>query len=201
MTYVAASGAWTGLPDDSYGDLSDAERHGHVAFARSDRRLTRDRNVCVAVAVLAGGAALWSGLHAMPEGAVGAIGHPFVLPLLLLSVVAAAAAGYLTRRLKAVGASAPLLLMPDRLLVGDAARPADFAAIGGLLRPAPVRNILAVVVVFLATCVFLLRRANMQTMRIELAGQTPLDIDLNVLEGDPEHIARVIGARIALAAA
>jgi hypothetical protein len=191
MTQVAASGAWTGLPDETFADLSEAERQGNVTFEASTGWLKRERLIMVAIAVLAG---------VMAGGLV--LSSP---PLRWLEVTAAATiflwaaafAGFLSRRIARAGLTAPLHFSRNHLGIGEIAQKVAFAAIDRM-RPAPITKPLEVF--FQLYPAYLWRRSPRHTVRLEMTdGRGPTDLDLNVLRGDPTRIARILEARIAFA--
>jgi hypothetical protein len=188
MAQVAASGAWTGVPDDTFSDLSEAERRGNVVFGFSGKRLQRDRMICGAVALAA--AALMVSSLAIPAGVVLAI--------------SLACLAYFSRRLSLADRTAPLRFSADTIQAGATGRALEFSSVEDVQSQAPARStrdaLLLAAIVMTGHFVFLIRRSNMQTIRLGCSDDThSLDLDLNVLDGDPRHIARVIDARIALA--
>lgn len=197
MAQVAASGAWAGAPDDPFSDLSEAERRGSIAFGFSGKRLQRDRMICGAVALVAVALMLASTAQ-MVAPAVSILGA-VVLAIALVCFV------FFSRRLSRAGESAPLRFSANAIHAGETGRTLDFASIEDVRTMTPgVHNtrdaLLLVLVVTLGSGTFLIRRSNMQTIRLVGSNEANLlELDLNVLEGDPARIARIIDARIALA--
>ncbi len=197
MAQAAASGTWTAVPDDTFPDLSEAERQGNVAFGFSDKRLRQDRMISVAVACAAA-ALMLAATAQLVTPAVAILGA-------VVLVIALACFAFFSRRLSRAGETAPLRFSADAIQAGESGRTIDFASIEDVRTMTPAVQstrdaLLLVLIVTLGSSTFLIRRSNMQTVRLVGHDESNLlELDLNVLEGDPARIARIIDARIALA--
>jgi hypothetical protein len=195
MTQVVASSGWTGLPDDTFADLGEAERQGNVTFEASTGWLKRERLIMITIAILAGIIGAWLILsRPLPW-----------LPLSWLEITAAATtflwaaafARFLSRRIAEARLTAPLHFSRNHLGIGETAQKVAFAAIDRV-RPAPIAN--PIEIFFQLYPGHLWRRSPLDTVRLEMTdGRGPIDLDLNVLRGDPARIARILEARIAFA--
>jgi len=205
-----SSGSWSGLTNDDFADLGETERRGTMVFAAAPERIVRARTVTFAAMLSAAGLTAWhaSRIYAVDlgrlphdNGEAGFIAAGGALLVLLSMRILS----FLSHRLAAIDSTAPLVLREREFAAGVPARSLAYADIGSIAPSPPAGFIAAFVQATYDRVSRLLGRAGTSIVRLTVDGVVdgaadgtpPLILDLDLVDGDPRRIQRILTYRIA----
>jgi hypothetical protein len=192
------------LTDDGFAELGGAERSGTLAFAAAPQRLLRARSVAFAVMVAAAAVTAFaaSRIYAVDLGReppdhgetaiVAALGA--LLVLLSLRILS-----FLSHRLADIELTAPLVLRPGEVVAGAPPRTIAFAQICAIEPAPPAGRVAGFVQATYDRIVYLCGRSRTAIVRLTCADAEPLILDLDLVDGEPRRIERILSFRIAQA--
>jgi hypothetical protein len=194
------------MTDDDLAELGEIERRGTLVFAAAPDRLVRARTVAFAAMMSAAGLTAWhasriyaADLGRLPHdhgeaGFIAAVGA--LLVLLSLRILS-----FLSHRLADIDATAPLVLRERELAAGAPARSLAYADIGSLAPAPPAGFIAAFVQAIYDRVLRLFGRTATSIVRLTVDGADddapPLILDLDLVDGNPRRIQRILDYRIA----
>ena len=199
-----SSGSWSGLTDDDFAELGETERRGTLVFGAAPERLVRARTVAFAAVMSAAGLTAWhaSRIYAADLGRLpGDGGESGIIAAggALLVLLSMRILSFLSHRLADIDSTAPLVLRERELVAGAPPRSLAYADIGSISPSPPAGFMAAFVQATYDRVSRLVGRAGTSIVRLTVDGADddapPLILDLDLLDGDPRRIQRILAYR------